>query len=186
MLSFQYINDTKTYNVSFEKLDKNHVKILGDIPIKTNGFILGRIGEPEAFTGDYSEYKTVYKEIDGGVIFSNDGSKYVEPVPIVNFYTNGGGTLDGAIMQEVSAYEDLIVPTPIPNENYEFVEWTPSIQLSGSIDNNKSFTAIFASTLNETDHEPTVEERLTAVEEQNATLSMTVDSILTDVIPSLM
>ena len=40
MLSFQYINDTKTYNVSFEKLDKNHVKILGDIPIKTNGFIL--------------------------------------------------------------------------------------------------------------------------------------------------
>ena len=49
MLSFQYINDTKTYNVSFEKLNKNHVKILGDIPVKTNGFILGRIGEPEVF-----------------------------------------------------------------------------------------------------------------------------------------
>lgn len=99
MLSFQYISDTKTYNVSFEKLDKNHVKILGDIPVRTNGFILGRIGEPEVFTGDYSEYTTVYREIDDGVIFSNDGSEYVEPIPVVNFYTNGGGVLDGAVMQ---------------------------------------------------------------------------------------
>jgi hypothetical protein len=170
MLSFQYINDTKTYNVSFEKLDKNHVKILGDIPVRTNGFILGRIGEPKAFTGDYSEYKTVYREIDGGVIFSNDGSEYVEPVPIVNFYTNGGGTLDGAIMQEVSAYEDLIVPTPIPNENYEFTDWSPEIPLSGKITGDTSFNAIFTSTLPQPDPEPTVEERVTALEEQNSVL----------------
>ena len=170
MLSFQYISDTKTYNVSFEKLNKNHVKILGDIPVRTNAFILGRIGEPEVFTGDYSEYTTVYKEIDGGVIFSNDGSEYVEPIPVVNFYTNGGGVLDGAVMQEVSTYEDLIVPTPIPNENYEFSGWNPEIPLSGEITENISFNAIFKSTLPEPDPEPTVEERVTALEEQNAVL----------------
>ena len=34
--------------------------------------------------------------------------------------------------------------------------------------------------------EPTIEERVTAVEEQSVMLSMTVDAILTDVIPSLM
>ena len=170
MLSFQYISDTKTYNVSFEKLDKNHVKILGDIPVRTNGFILGRIGEPEVFTGDYSEYTTVYKEIDGGVIFSNDGSEYVEPIPVVNFYTNGGGVLDGAVMQEVRTYEDLIVPTPIANENYEFSGWNPEIPLSGEITENISFNAIFKSTLPEPEPEPTVEERVTALEEQNAVL----------------
>lgn len=174
MLSFQYINDTKTYNVSFEKLDKNHVKILGDIPVRTNGFILGRIGEPKAFTGDYSEYTTVYKEIDGGVIFSNDGSKYVEPVPIVNFYTNGGGTLDGAIMQEVSAYEDLIVPTPIPNENYEFTDWSPEIPLSGKITKDTSFNAIFTSTLPQPDPEPTLEERVTVLEKDVQSINDTI------------
>lgn len=147
MLSFKYLNDTNTYNVSFEKLNKNHVKIIGDIPIKTNGFVLGRIGDPEAFTGDYSDYTTVYKEIDVGVIFSNDGSVYVEPITVINFRTNGGGVLDGAVMQEVNTYEDLIVPTPIPNENYEFSYWSPEIPLSGDIDSNKTFTAVFTSTI---------------------------------------
>lgn len=158
MLSFQYMNDTNTYNVSFEKLNKNHVKIIGDIPIKTNGFVIGRIGEPEAFTGDYSDYTTVYKEIDGGIIFSNDGSVYVEPIPVINFRTNGGGVLDGVVMQEVNTYEDLIVPTPIPNENYEFSYWSPEIPESGKIEYSSTFTAIFTSTL----PEPEVDDNLVA------------------------
>lgn len=174
MLSFQYISDTKTYNVSFEKLNKNHVKILGDIPVRTNGFILGRIGEPEVFTGDYSEYTTVYKEIDGGVIFSNDGSEYVEPIPVVNFYTNGGGVLDGVVMQEVNTYEDLIVPTPIPNENYEFSGWIPEIPLSGEITVDTSFNAIFTSMLPQPDIEPTLEERVTVLEKDVQSINDTI------------
>ena len=173
MLSFQYMNDTNTYNVSFEKLNKNHVKIIGDIPIKTNGFFLGRIGEPEAFTGDYSDYTTVYKEIDGGIIFSNDGSVYVEPIPVINFRSNVGGVLDGAVMQEVNTYEDLIVPTPIPNENYEFSYWSPEIPLSGDIDSNKTFTAVFVSTVEPED----TEETETSLEERVATLETDVQAI---------
>lgn len=163
------------------------MKIVGDFPIKTKGFILTRIGEPDAFTGDYSEYTTVYKEIEGGALFSNDGSIYVEPIPVVNFCTDGRGALDGVVSQEVKTYEELLVPTPIANENYEFAYWSPEIPDSGEIETlNKSFIAIFKSTLPEPEPEPTLEERVIAVEEQNATLTLTVDSILTDVIPALM
>lgn len=169
MLNFQYLKDKKNYQVSFEKLNENHVKILGDIPLKTNGFILTRINEPEAFTGDYSDYTTVYKEIDGGVIFSNDGS--VEPIPIINFDTDGGGILDGAVMQKSNNYEDLIIPTPIANENYEFTEWIPEIPLSGKIESDNSFTAIFKSTLPEPKPEPSLEDRVGVVEEDIAKIN---------------
>ena len=183
----QYLNDTKNYPVSFAIISSNIVQIMGDFPSKTNGFILTRIGNPDAFKGDYSEYKTINREIEGGVLFSNDGSEYVEPIPIVDFYTNGGGLLDGAISQEAKTYEELMVPTLIADENFEFSHWSPEIPTSGEIETlHKAFTAIFKSTLPELEPEPTVEERLCAVEEQSATLTLTVDSILTDVIPSLM
>jgi hypothetical protein len=186
-LNLKYLNDKKSYPVSFDIVSSNIVKIVGDFPIKTKGFILTRIGNPDAFTGDYSEYTTVYKEIEGGALFSNDGSIYVEPIPIVNFYTDGRGALDGVVSQEAKTYEELLVPTPIANENYEFAYWSPEIPNSGEIETlNKSFIAIFKSTLPEPEPEPTLEERVIAVEEQNATLTLTVDSILTDVIPALM
>lgn len=185
MLKLTYLGDTVSYMVSFSNVSNNIVQLIGKFPIKKTGFYLSREGKRDNW--DYSEYKTVYKEIDGGVQFSNDNSIYVEAVPVVNFYTNGGGVLDGAISQEVKTYEELIVPTPIADENYEFSCWSPEIPTSGEIETlHKSFTAIFASTLPDPEPKPTVEDRLSAVEEQSATLALTVDSILTDVIPGLM
>lgn len=191
MLKLTYLGDTNSYLVSFSNVSNNIVQITGEFPIKEVGFYLSR--EDKRDKWDYSEYKTVYKEIDGGVQFSNDGSVYVEPIPVVNFYVNGGGILDGEFTQEAKNYEDLIVPTPIPNEDYEFSYWSPEIPTEGKIEGNKSFTAIFTSTLPDPEPGPTTEERLTEaeeriamVEEQNITLTLTMDSILTDVIPSLM
>ncbi|MBO5208477.1 MAG: hypothetical protein J6B68_03940 [Lachnospiraceae bacterium] len=81
MLNMKYIGDKTEYKISFNKIGNNLVQIKGNIPIKTDGFILTRIGEPEAFTGDYSDYTTIYREIEGGVQFSNDGSVYMPPEP---------------------------------------------------------------------------------------------------------
>lgn len=170
MLNLQYVNEKTYYQINFKYLSDNTIQITGNFPIKIKGFYLSRIGEPEVIIGNYTEYTTVYREIDGGVIFSNDGSVYVEPIPVVNFYTDIGGVLDGAVMQEASVYEDLIVPTPIPNENYEFTGWSPEIPLSGEIAGDTSFSAIFTSTLPQPDPEPTLEERVEAVEEQNAVI----------------
>ena len=99
-------------------------------------------------------------------MFSNDGSVYVEPLKVVTFNAGFGGTLDGTTRQEVYNYEDLIIPTPIADTDYEFTAWNPEIPLSGEIDGNKNFTAVFASTLPEpeVEPEPTLEERITVVE----------------------
>lgn len=79
MLLLQYLNDKEKYLVTFETITKNIVKITGDFPTKTSGFALSR--EDKEDNWNYSEYTTVYRKIDGGAQFSNDGSVYVEPVP---------------------------------------------------------------------------------------------------------
>lgn len=166
MLNLQYVNEKTYYQISFKYLSENIVQITGNFPIKTKGFSLSRIGSPEVIIGNYSEYKTVYKEVENGAMFSNDGSVYVEPLKVVTFNAGFGGTLDGTTRQEVYNYEDLIIPTPIADTDYEFTAWNPEIPLSGEIDGNKNFTAVFVSTLPETEveNEPTLEERITVVE----------------------
>ena len=74
----KYKNEETTYDVEFKKISKNIVEIKGDFPIKDVGFTLSR---PDMNDGwDYSSYTTIYKEIEGGVQFSNDGSVYIEPI----------------------------------------------------------------------------------------------------------
>ena len=153
------------------------LRFADEIVENTSGFraYLDKKCEYDIGGNSYIDFTTMYRNdettlANNGYQLSNDGSEYVEPIPVVNFGTNGGGVLDGAVMQEVNKYEDLIVPTPIPNENYEFTGWSPEIPLSGEITENISFNAIFKSTLPEPEPEPTVEERVTALEEQNAVL----------------
>lgn len=164
MLNLNYIGDQENYSVAFRNINKNVVEVVGDFPPKEKGFILTRIGNPYAFKGDYSEFKTIYREVEGGFQFSNDGSIYVKPLPKVTFNTNGGGLLEGETLQEVTNYEDLVIPTPKANENYVFVEWMPSIPTSGEIEGNKTFTAIFKSTLPDPEPTPSIEERVTTLE----------------------
>jgi len=59
----------------------------------------------------------------------------------------------------------LIIPEPIANENYVFTEWMPEIPESGAIDGNKSFNAIFTSTLPEPEPEASIEDRVSSLEE---------------------
>ena len=169
MLDLNYVGENAIHKIEFNKVSKNIVSIKGTLPAQTNGFTLSREGRKDDW--DYKEYTTIYREVDGEIQFSNDGSVYVEPVPQVNFYTNGGGTLEGETMQEVHNYEELVVPTPIANEDYEFTKWEPEIPESGKLDGNQMFTAIFTSTLPEPEPEPTLEERVESVEEQSAMLT---------------
>ena len=78
MLQLNYLNNEEKYNINFKIISPNVVQIKGDIPIKLDGFQIRR-EETSDDVWDYLEYKTVYREIDGGVQFSNDGSVYVEP-----------------------------------------------------------------------------------------------------------
>lgn len=164
MLNLTFIGENKNYIVSFKNINEKIVEIIGDIPPKVTGFTLTRIGNPYAFKGDYSTFKTIYREVEGGFQFSNDGSVYVEPIPRVFFDTYGGGILEGELLQEATRYEDLEIPTPKAEEEHIFIDWEPSIPFSGDIVGNETFTAIFASTQPEPGETQTIEERVTTLE----------------------
>lgn len=79
MLELKYLNSKEIYKVNFIKKVNNICELIGDFPIQTDGFILSRENMNDNW--DYSRFNTVYREIDGGCQFSNDGSVYVEPIP---------------------------------------------------------------------------------------------------------
>ena len=81
MLNMNYINSTLKYAVNFKTITSNIIEIKGDFPIQTDGIQISRDKKPDD-VWDYSDYTTIYREIEGGVQFSNDGSVYAEPEPI--------------------------------------------------------------------------------------------------------
>lgn len=67
------------------KIKQNQLAIVSYNLIKTN--IMSEDGfeiytDSDLFLGDYSSYTTLYRELDGEYLYSNDGSVYVEPEPI--------------------------------------------------------------------------------------------------------
>ena len=77
MLIMKYCGSKTVYEVGFSKISPHVVQVIGDIPVKDKGFTLSRDESEDDW--DYRDYKTVYRQIDGGVQFSDDGSVYVAP-----------------------------------------------------------------------------------------------------------
>ena len=73
----KYCGSKTVYEVGFSKISPHVVQVIGDIPVKDKGFTLSRDESEDDW--DYRDYKTVYRQIDGGVQFSDDGSVYVAP-----------------------------------------------------------------------------------------------------------
>ena len=78
MLNLKYINSEITYPVKFSRVSVNVVQVLGDLPFEDKGFTLSREGKKDFW--DYTNYTTLYKEVEGGLQFSNDGSVYEETI----------------------------------------------------------------------------------------------------------
>ena len=169
MLDFTYVGESTTHKIEFKKMSEHIVGVKGNLKAKTKGFTLSREGKKDSW--DYKDYTTIYRELEGEIQFSNDGSVYVKPLPKVSFYTNGGGTLEGNTLQEVYTYEELVIPTPIASEDYEFTGWSPEIPTSGEIVGNKSYTAVFVSTLPPPEPQLSLEERVALVETEQMMLT---------------
>lgn len=169
MLNLTYVGENIIHKIEFKRLSGHIVSIKGTLPAQNNGFVLSREGKRDNW--EYKDYTTIYREFDGEIQFSNDGSIWVKPLPKVTFSANGGGTLEGTTTQEVYTYEDLVIPTPVANEDYEFTGWSPEIPTSGEIEGNKSYTAVFICTLPPPEPEPTLEERVVVCEEDIAKIN---------------
>ena len=77
MLKFNYTGSNTLYDIIFKRISPNVLQIKGDIPFEDKGFTVSREGKNDPW--NYPEYTTLYREIEGGLQFSNDGSVYVEP-----------------------------------------------------------------------------------------------------------
>lgn len=78
MLELKYLNQIETkYIVDFYNIAPNIVQVIGELPFNDSGFTLSRDGQNDNW--NYEGYTTLYREIEGGLQFSNDGSVYVEP-----------------------------------------------------------------------------------------------------------
>ncbi len=175
MLNLTYVGESTIHKIEFNRVNDHVVSVKGSLPAQTNGFTLSRENKKDNW--DYKDYTTIYRELDGEIQFSNNGEVWVKPLPKVNFYTNGGGTLEGETVQEVYNYEELVIPTPVANDNYEFTQWSPEIPTNGGIEGNKSFTAVFTSTLPPPEPVPTLEDEVTALKESVSTLESDVKAI---------
>lgn len=151
MENIRFSKDSFIYNGNVSLKGDNVVAIqFGSIAppdsILTNGFEL--LNENNGIVqGFYYEYNTIYRTYEDNellVELSNDGSTYIEPSPTITFSTNSGGTINGETKFTVSNYEDLIIPTPVPDENYEFSGWVPQIPTTGKIESDKHFYATFS------------------------------------------
>lgn len=141
MLRLRYFGEEESHLVDVDVRNDHIVQITGDMPVKRTGFYLSRLQREDNW--DYTAYKTVYRETDGGVQFSNDGSVYVPPVPAVTFSAGTGGSIEGEKKQSVTDYGSLVIPTPVPDENYTFSGWVPEIKTAGAVEKNTHFTAVF-------------------------------------------
>lgn len=79
MLEMKYIGEDTVYQVSFRNLSSHVCELIGDFPAQAKGFALSRIGKDDHW--DYSSYTTIYRQLENGAQFSNDGSVYVPPEP---------------------------------------------------------------------------------------------------------
>ncbi len=79
MLELKYINLKTSYEVDFSRISDNIIEIQGNFPAKSYGFTLSRPNQNDDW--DYSDFTTVYRTLDNGIQFSNDGSVYIEPEP---------------------------------------------------------------------------------------------------------
>lgn len=143
MFTLKYAGEKTGYEVSFRNVSQHVVQITGYFPVKQKGFLLYREGDEEPL-GDYTDHKTVYREVDHGAQFSDDGSVYIAPLAMVTFVAGYGGSIDGKLIQAAEKYEELVVPVPIPTEGYEFAGWQPEVPTEGEISSSVSFQALFS------------------------------------------
>lgn len=150
MQKIRFVKSNLEYNVSL-KSNANRIVCTFEnesdaknAPI-SEGFV--EINEHNGIVqGNYEQYIYIYKKEDNGVtviLTTDENDSFVEVKPSVTFSASVGGTINGETVQTVDTYEELVIPTPVANENYEFVEWSPSIPNKGDVTESVSFVAIF-------------------------------------------
>ena len=151
MSKIVFINDPNTvYDGQFSQIGSHQVRLIftdivpsDDILLSGFSLVNEHNGVIQTKRNDYIYIYRKYSDNPKQIELCNDNQPWVKPEITVTFSANNGGILDGETTQIVDTYENLVVPTPVPNENYQFVKWNPEIPTSGTIENNITFVAEF-------------------------------------------
>jgi len=74
-----FLNRKTASDAEIRRLSEHTMLILTEAAVNISGFrLVTKTGETY---GKYEDYNTLYREVEGGFILSNDGSVYVEPEP---------------------------------------------------------------------------------------------------------
>lgn len=79
MIKIKFNNDNIFHEVEFSRTE-NTVTLKGIIEQNSSGFCTYRLNGEQL--GDFSDYRTIYKQGDNYIEYSNDGSVYEEPKKI--------------------------------------------------------------------------------------------------------
>ena len=80
MQNILFLNRKTEAKAEVRRIGEHLIEIKGNVGKNTSGFhIKTDYGE---IYGKYEDYTTLYREIEGGFVLSNDGSVYAEPEPV--------------------------------------------------------------------------------------------------------
>lgn len=80
MENILFLDSKETRKAEVERLSEHTIQIIMEGEANVSGFHL--LTDEGILYGKYEEFTTLYKEIEGGFILSNDGSVYKEPEPL--------------------------------------------------------------------------------------------------------
>lgn len=75
----KFLNEESIKQCTIKKISSHVIELRG-VEQNLSGFHV--VKENGAIYGKYEDYTTLYREIQGGFLLSNDGSVYVEPEPV--------------------------------------------------------------------------------------------------------
>ena len=146
MAFIKFNNSDTLVQASVIPVTNSIVKIETETEPNLSGFVLyldEEMNYPMS-NDEYMGYTTLYNKYPGAYELSNDGSVWEEPdpyIPTVTFVATNG-VIDGEEKQTISNFEDLVIPTVITENGYEFKEWEPEIPLEGEIKWDTTFYAV--------------------------------------------
>lgn len=127
------------YDCDFSKIGENQVRIVFLNVIPNDEILLSGFNLVNEYNGliqtECEDYIYLYRTYEDNKIveLSNDSSTWESPKATVKFICESGGELIGITEQEISDYEELIIPTVNVEEGCEFIKWTPQIPSDGKI-----------------------------------------------------
>lgn len=109
MIKLKFNNEDFLRDIEFRRFEEHIVKVFGNIPGNTSGFILYNEDGIE-FLGDWSNFKTIYKIDDDGIRFSDNGSIYTPPEEENPDYPK---QYNFAIIWDYNVWDYVIIPSSV-------------------------------------------------------------------------